>query len=177
MFGYLARPAGPGPFPAVVLLHWCSGFGPHDVAAAARLKSWGYVALALDSLGNSNRREQGGGAYPEAADAYAALHYLSGLGFVLPHRIAIMGYSMGAIAALDAVEAGSLKSADHERFRAAVAYYPNCTGSSGVMTVPTLILIGERDDWTPSAACKKWPPEKATSASRAGKGRVRPLIS
>ena len=156
LFGYLARPAGPGPFPAVVVLHWCSGFGVHDVDAATRLKAWGFVALALDSLGDSDRCEQGSGAYPEAMDAYAALHYLSGLGFVSGGRIAVMGYSMGAVAVLDAVEAGLLvPRTGSERFRAAIAYYPNCRGSSGVMIAPTLILIGDRDDWTFADACKR----------------------
>ena len=155
LLGYLTRPAGPGPFPAVVLLHWCSGFGPHDVSAAARLKTWGYVALALESLGSSNRCERGGGAYPEATDAYTALHYLSGLSFVRGQRIAVMSYSMGAIAALDAVEAGLFAYTGSERFRAAIAYYPNCGTSSGNMTAPTLILMGDRDDWSPVAACRK----------------------
>jgi Dienelactone hydrolase family len=53
LFGYLARPDLPGRLPAVVVLHWCSGFGTHDVQAAAMLQSWGYVALAPDSLGHA----------------------------------------------------------------------------------------------------------------------------
>lgn len=155
LFGYLARPEGPGPFPAVVVLHWCSGFGPHDVATAARLKSWGYVALALDSLGEANRCTGGPGGLQEGEDAYAGLHYLSLLKFVARDRIAVMGFSMGAVATLDVVETELLQRMHAGEFRAAVAYYPNCSGSSGVMRVPTLILIGQLDDWTPAAACRK----------------------
>jgi dienelactone hydrolase len=52
------------------------------------------------------------------------------------------------------------------RFAAAVAFYPNCRVSSGVMTVPLLILIGGADDWTPAAACR------AMLTRRAGRGAM-----
>ena len=175
LFGYLSRPAGPGPFPAVVLLHWCSGFGLHDIIAAARLKSWGYVALALDSLGNSNRCEHGGGAYPEAVDAYAALKYLSQLSFVMGRRIAVMGYSMGAIAVLDAVEAGLFDYTGSERFQAAIAYYPNCEASTGIMTAPTLILIGDKDDWSRAAACEEMAAGQSEIGITRAKGKGAPV--
>ena len=77
LFGYLSRPTSEGRHPAVVLLHWCSGFSEHDIHAASMLRAWGYVALALDSLGEANLCVGGGGAMPEARDAYAALNYLA----------------------------------------------------------------------------------------------------
>jgi fermentation-respiration switch protein FrsA (DUF1100 family) len=61
--GYLARPdAGlsallgrqsnrAGPYPAVIVLHGCSGVSSHSVKIADRLGSWEYVALTVDSLG------------------------------------------------------------------------------------------------------------------------------
>jgi hypothetical protein len=49
LMGYLARPDKPGRHPAVIELHGCSGFGTMDVVVANVLKSFGYVALALDS--------------------------------------------------------------------------------------------------------------------------------
>ena len=42
---------GEGPFPAVVVLHGCIGITGHFTGIADRLSSWGYVALAVDSLG------------------------------------------------------------------------------------------------------------------------------
>ena len=95
LLGYLARPDGPGRLPAVVLLHGCSGFTPHDTEAAWTLKSWGYVGLALDSLGNANMCAESGGAGAEARDAYAALRYLGAQGFVAADRVAVMGYWAG----------------------------------------------------------------------------------
>src|SRR6185312_14317197 len=55
LLGYLVKPDGRGPFPAVVILHGCSGFSSVYAITAERLKSWGYVALAVDSLGPRNR--------------------------------------------------------------------------------------------------------------------------
>ena len=52
LLGYLTRPDGPGPFPAVVVLHGCPGFFGGYAEIADQLKSWGYVALAVDSLGS-----------------------------------------------------------------------------------------------------------------------------
>jgi dienelactone hydrolase len=154
LLGFLARPNAPGRHPAVVLLHWCSGFTDHDTRAAEMLKSWGYVALALDSLGDANMCERSFGYVAERVDAYAALHYLTAQDFVDPKRIAVMGYSMGGTAVLNAVEQGLFEKMQTVHFRAAVAYYPVCADSSGVMTVPTLILVGDQDDWNPAKACQ-----------------------
>jgi dipeptidyl aminopeptidase/acylaminoacyl peptidase len=51
--GELYRPPGNGPFPAVVLLHPCSGrLAPRlEQADAARYTALGYVLLAVDSFG------------------------------------------------------------------------------------------------------------------------------
>ena len=38
------------------------------------------------------------------------------------------------------------------QFKAAVAFYPTCP-ADGTMTIPTLILIGELDDWTRAVGC------------------------
>lgn len=96
LLGFLARPYGPGRVPAVVLLHWCTGYSDHDTQAAAMLKSWGCVALAVDSLGDANMCTASGGSTAEMSDAYAALRYLAAQDFVAADRIAVMGYSIGA---------------------------------------------------------------------------------
>ena len=55
--GYLYRPDGPGPFPAVVMLHGCSGLMTHSGKMQANARFWaehlrdhGYVALLVDSF-------------------------------------------------------------------------------------------------------------------------------
>src|SRR5690242_10992116 len=50
--GYLRLPDGPGPSPAVVLLHGCGGgWRGIDERWGKRLAEWGYVALTIDRFG------------------------------------------------------------------------------------------------------------------------------
>src|SRR5215210_1385447 len=45
---YLTKPAGEGPFPAVLLLARCNGFTPSvQEAMPQRLASWGFVTLTI----------------------------------------------------------------------------------------------------------------------------------
>lgn len=157
LLGFLTRPNGPGRFPAVILLHGCSPFDLHDVAAAETLGSWGYVALTLDSLGAANVCEGRGaaGAGAEVLDAYAGLRYLAAQSYVAGARVAVMGWSMGGDAALAAVEKGWNWQTGGKSFAAAVAYYPKCAVHSGALMAPGLILVGEQDDWAPASACRK----------------------
>jgi dienelactone hydrolase len=171
LLGYLARPdAGlsgmlgshssyAGPYPAVVVLHGCGGISSHSARIADRLGSWGYVALTVDSLGPRGIVGQcGGGLFEDQAiDAYAALRYLSQLDFVDPARVAVLGQSMGGAAVLYAVDRALVAQYFGRRFRAAIAYYPGhgCGFPAASMTAPTLILIGEADDWTPAEPCRE----------------------
>jgi dienelactone hydrolase len=162
--GYLARPDaglaaeldgdspshGGGPFPAVVVLHGCIGITGHFTGIADRLSSWGYVALAVDSLGPRGFSSRCGvGSLDQPFDAYAALRYLSQLNFVDPARVAVLGNSMGGFAVLYAVDRDSAAQYFRDRFRAAVAYYPGCDIPVPTMTAPTLILIGDADEANP----------------------------
>jgi dienelactone hydrolase len=167
--GYLTRPdAGlsallgshsdrAGPYPAVVVLHGCGGFSSHSAQIADRLGAWGYVALTVDSLGPRGiaSRCGGGGLVDQAFDAYAALRHLSQLDFVDPARVAVLGQSMGGYSALYAVDSDLAARYFNERFRAAIAYYPGCGIAAAAMTAPTLVLIGEADDWTPAERCRE----------------------
>lgn len=154
LLGYLTRPNGPGPFPAVVVLHGCNGFFAGIAQIADRLRGWGYVALAVDSLGSRDITNSCGVPVAQTIDAHAALHYLSQQNFVDPDRVAVLGYSMGGSSALRIVHEGT-GSEFEEKFRAAVAYYPWCGDvNDATMTVPTMILIGASDDWTPAEACR-----------------------
>ena len=42
---------------------------------------------------------------------------------------------------------------DNLAFRAAVALYPWCIDAGARPAIPTLILVGELDDWTPAKDC------------------------
>lgn len=170
---YLARPSGAGPFPAVVVLHGCGGFGYRPVSWADLLASWGYVAIAVDSLTPRGRTSAcSTGTAEQPADAYRALKYLASQPDVRADRVGVLGMSMGGWSVLFALERGLLESKVAQKFRAGVALYPQCRGMSGLMTAPTLILIGELDDWTPAAACRAMvsgEPESGTYAPPYGK--------
>jgi carboxymethylenebutenolidase len=53
--GYLARPEGDGPFPAVVVIHEASGLNENIKDIARRFAAEGYVALAVDLFAGRNR--------------------------------------------------------------------------------------------------------------------------
>jgi dienelactone hydrolase len=91
-------------------------------------------------------------------DAWGALVYLSKLPFVDPKRIAVVGYSQGGIVALQVASAQPAQIFDVPRemkFRAAVAYYPMCGAATDKLAIPTLVLIGELDDWSLAASCDR----------------------
>ncbi|MFL5269316.1 MAG: dienelactone hydrolase family protein [Stellaceae bacterium] len=157
LMGYLARPDEPGRHPAVIELHGCGGFGTTDVVVADVLRSFGYVALALDSLGDANvcDKNPGDGEIAEAFDAYAALDWLAEQSYVDSNRVALLGFSMGGGATLNGVEPGLIEDKKSRHFRAAIAYYPWCKDRAGLTTVPTQILVGDRDDWTRASWCQE----------------------
>ena len=121
--------------------------------------SWGYVTLTIDSFGP--RRiirscDRFPGIDPDwALDAYRGLNFLIQKSFVDPKRAAIVGFALGAWQTLLAVERGEIERTSKHKFRAAAAFYPSCGLFKGIMTIPTLILIGERDDWDAADTCRK----------------------
>jgi len=191
----LLKPDGPGPFPAIVMLHDCSGLGARSSGAPIRwgreLVGLGYVIVSPDSF---TTRGHAGGVCTDPSptrnevspnrrvyDAYAALAYLRTLPFVDGSRVGLMGGSHGGLttlASMVAPERDNEPLAREKRagFAAAVALYPGCAarmggwrvvrqaGAGGPITdyvgvyrpvAPVLILIGENDDWTPAAPCRK----------------------
>lgn len=155
--GLLRLPDGPGSSPAIVLLHGCGGgWRGLDERWGKLLADWGYVTLTVDRFGTRGITHACTGAMPPSTlyDAYRALNFLVGQPTVDPGRVAVVGFSQGAMLALLSVESGQIERSSKEKFRAAIGFYPICAGLKGNMTVPTLILIGELDDWTPASECR-----------------------
>ncbi|MBY5583255.1 dienelactone hydrolase family protein [Rhizobium leguminosarum] len=155
--GYLSRPLGDGPFPAVVVLHGCEGMRLSVKELwPKRLISWGYVVLVVDSFTTRNIKDTCQSHLPDRVfDAYGALNFLSKQSSVDVRRVALMGFSTGGTVTLEGTKIeGNEQLMDH-KFRAAVAYYPRCAATQGDATVPILILTGERDNWSPADRCRK----------------------
>ena len=168
----LYRPAGPGPFPAVVGLHGCDGVitaggkvGANYVDWGERLAAAGFLVLLPDSFGSrglgsqcraSERRVR---AFVErVADAQAARQWLQRQSFVIKDRVSLLGWSNGAIATLWAVRPQAGPQDGLPDFRTAVAFYPGCSSVAKAgwsARVPTLVLLGQADDWTPAGPCEQ----------------------
>ena len=181
----VTRPSGTGPFPAVVIMHDCSGLGTASSQAPARwsaeLVRRGYVVLVPDSF--SSRGFPGGvcsdpsparvnvAPSRRAYDAYAALAHARRLPEVDAKRVGLMGGSHGGSTTLFAMATAEttvdpLATEKRNGFAAAVALYPSCgtriggwRGGSGTgiyhPAAPVLILVGALDDWTPAEPCRK----------------------
>ena len=164
--GQIKRPAGAGPFAAVILLHGCGGITPkRDERWVEKLVGLGYVTLQVDSFGprgiDSACTFSGNDAIDivqrRVTDAYAAKRYLASLPEVDRKRIALMGWSHGGLTTVQA-----LYQEKEEPFRAAVALYPACQRPLTGLNAPLLILIGADDDWTSASRCQAMlPREKA----------------
>ena len=160
--GFLRHPEGSRHFPAIVLLPACGRFAEQlDENWGTQISSWGYVTLTIDGFEPRGIRDCGKFANTATGpsdlvnDAYRGLDFLIKQRFVDAGRVGVVGFATGAWQALAAVEPGAIQRASEHKFRAAAAFYPLCSGFSGTMSVPTLILIGERDDWGTADACRK----------------------
>lgn len=171
--GLLYEPAGKGPFPAIVLLHGCSGLLDKSgkptksyVYWAEHFQGLGYAALLLDSFTPRKTQEictqKVRTITPErerSADAHAALEWLSQRSTVDPQRIHLLGWSNGAMTVLQAIKPEAAgRNEKTAGFRSAVAFYPGCAvvNKDGAYrpTTPLLIQAGAADDWTPAKACE-----------------------
>ena len=159
--GYLSKPSGEGPYPAVVLLHTCAGISEHEEAWANMLVDWGYVVLTVDSLKPReleyicDGRSGSTAPWARALDAFGAKQYLSNREFVDPKRLAVMGMSHGGMSILEVIKQSTAEGLKTRPFGAAVALYPLC-GEPETINTPTLVAIGGKDSWTPAEQCVQY---------------------
>ncbi len=159
--GYLTRPKGAGPFPAVVLLHSCLGLPSNRRAIGEMIAGWGYVALFVDDFSTRGLKETCSVDFNEAlADAYGGLIFVGALPEVDKRRIAAIGFSQGGNTALQIASArfaAAFAVPNDLAFKAAAAFYPPCANEAGAaLLLPTLILIGAADEVTPAVDCAQF---------------------
>ncbi len=159
IWGHLGKPEGEGPFPALILMHGCSGVQVSHFRWASLLNKAGYVTLILDSFRPRHMISicKGGGSSAgshtdRALDAFGALNYLQKRAFVDNNNVSVIGWSHGAITALTTVTTAGVSEKFNSEFKTAIAFYPWCIRQRR-FNVPTLVLIGSADDWTPAELC------------------------
>ena len=168
----LYKPEGDGPFPTVIALHGCGGLGGHSEAVLPRYRDWaerllkeGHAVLLPDSYGSRGigpqcrERERKVRARRERVeDVVAARQWLLQQAWVARDRISLIGWANGASTLLWAVRPQLSTRGAEPDFRAAIAFYPDCRISAGVgwsARVPTLLMIGAKDDVSSPPACRQ----------------------
>ena len=137
----LLKPDGPGPFPALVLLHQCGGLRPVNAVRlnwsmlgwAKEAVSRGYVALLLDSLGPRAvdsvcfGAKNGVNLQRGVRDALQGLAHLQKLPYVDAKNVYFAGFSWGAmIGLLSSSASWSEALGEGRHFRSVAVLYPGC---------------------------------------------------
>ena len=168
----LYKPEGDGPFPSVIALHGCGGLAGRSEPVLPRYRDWavqllksGKAVLLPDSYGSRElgpqcrvkehhvlaRRER-------VEDIQAARKWLMQQSWAARDRISLMGWANGASALLWAVRPQLSSRSTEPDFRSAIAFYPDCRISARLAwsaRVPTLVLIGAKDDVSSPPACRQ----------------------
>ncbi len=168
--GQFQKPAGQGPFPAVIALHDCGGY----YNLSSPMGTWldllwqrGYATLRLDSFTARGYSTDICGdtklvsGADRGLDALAAAYVLAGRSDVRPDRIAVIGWSHGAGGAIyvarDHQQARPWRAKLAERggkLVASIALYGGCSVTRAYpVIVPLLVLAGAKDDWVPAGTC------------------------
>lgn len=157
--GLVARPAGTGPHPAVLVMHNAMGQGEQVRRSARALADEGYIAIATDMYG--------GGAFhtdPALAGAdIAPLHETPGLlrarvaawfdaacalDGVNPARVAAIGYCFGGQCVLELARSGA-------DVKAVVSYHgllgTHAPAREGAIRGVVAVHTGGRDPYAPAA--------------------------
>jgi carboxymethylenebutenolidase len=150
MRGYLAQPAGTGPFPAVLVIHENRGLNPYIEDVARRLAVDGFLALAPDGLfpvgGYPGNDDDGRILQSKLDQAKLRTDMLNGARFVKSHvlssgKLGVTGFCAGgSIANFLAAEMGA-------ELNAAVPFYGAAAPTAAVPRIkaPLLIHYAEND--------------------------------
>jgi dienelactone hydrolase len=168
----LYKPNGEGPFPTVIALHGCGGLSSRSEPVQPRYRDWaeqllrdGKAVLLPDSFGSRGlgpqcrvRERKISARRERVEDIAAARLWLMQQRWVAHERISLIGWAHGASALLWAVRPQLFWRGAGPDFRSAVAFYPDCRISAGLgwsTRVPTLLLIGAKDDVSSPPACRQ----------------------
>lgn len=160
MPAFLARPAGEGRFPVVLVIMEAFGLNQHIKSVAERVAAEGYVAVAPDMYYRQADAVVGYDQLPEAirlmtslrddlivADLEAVIQYVQAQPFARAERIGITGFCMGGrISFLAATALPAIK--------AAAPFYGGGIGGlldrADRISCPMLLFFGDQDPFIPN---------------------------
>ncbi|WP_246526561.1 dienelactone hydrolase family protein [Plastoroseomonas hellenica] len=173
----IGRDAPPHSVPAVIMLHGAGGvLTAREHSYGRQFAAMGAAALVVDVF--AARRERGIGFTERLleitesmamADAYAGLRFLLLRPEIDPDRIALIGFSYGAMATMYALSArvAALMAPGGERFAAHAAFYGPCIADFAdprTTGAPLLMLYGTGDALIDPGRCEAF----AAEARRGG---------
>lgn len=157
LIGLMARPAGQGPFPTVLVMHNALGVGRHIHEVTRELAGLGYLAVATDMYGGG-ATDLAEGAAGEAYSVFlrdptllrrrvaAWFERVAGIDLVDAERIAAIGYCFGGTCVLELARSGAPA-------KAVVSYHGILTTAepmqSGAFAGEVFAFCGARDPFAP----------------------------
>jgi len=157
--GQIAGPDGPGPHPAVMVMHNAHGLGPQVRNTAQRLARCGYVAVAADMYGggvyHSDARAAGTSLEPLwknpdllRSRVLAWFELLKSMPAVDAGRVGAIGYCFGGQCVLELARSGA-------EVKAVVSYHGILStampAKAGAVKAHVVVYTGARDPYAPRA--------------------------
>ncbi len=165
--GELRIPAGAGRLPAVILIHGSGGLAEYHERWAQELNSLGVAAFLLDSFSGrgitSTVNDQSQlDSLAMMVDAYRALGMLAKHPRIDANRIAVMGFSKGAVAAVYSSNERFRKmyAPPDVQFAAHIGLYTPCNvtyrDDDRLTGKPIRLFHGLADDYVPIGPCRTY---------------------
>ena len=160
-------PSGATPkFPAVVLVHGSGGIGPGIDAWARVLNDAGFAVFILDTFSGRGivstvTNQDQLHSLAMMVDAYRALDVLAAHPRIRGDRIAVMGFSKGAVASVfSAVDRFRAAHGSANRYAAHIGMYTPCNTRFGsdtkVSASPIRLFHGIADDYVNIVPCRDY---------------------
>jgi len=160
MSAFLARPAGAGKHPAVIVVMEAFGLNAHIKSVASRVAGEGYVALAPDLYYRETNGVVGYDQLPDAirlmtglrddtivADMAGTVNHLQSQDFVRGDRIGVTGFCMGG-------RISFLTACKNSDIKAAAPFYGGMIAGlldqAPKITCPMLLFFGDQDAFIPN---------------------------
>ena len=160
--GVLKLPKGKGPFPLVLGVAGSLDWSKHHLEYLEMYRSMGIATFELRSFASRNVTSTVGSQVEVTTammilDAYRAFEVLAEHPRIDKNKVSITGWSLGGGVTLFSAWLPLKEAINKElSFASHLAFYPPCfidPDNTSFSQSPIHILIGELDNWTPSAPC------------------------